>query len=232
MSLFVIADTHLSFGTNKPMDVFKGWSDYTDRLASQWRGLVSASDTVVIPGDISWAMDIRDAAEDFAFLEALPGTKLICKGNHDYWWCTMRKMEQFLDDNKFETLHFLFNNAFLTDGISVCGSRGWFFDAAGSNGEENEKIILREAGRLARSIEAGIALGGEPVVFTHYPVVTDEGVCEPLFNVLKRYGVRRCYFGHIHGDRSGRYNDFTVDEVRFSLVSADNLLFCPKKVII
>ena len=232
MSLYVIADTHLSFGTDKPMDIFKGWTDYTDRLASSWRELVNEEDTVVIPGDISWAMNTEDTYEDFAFLNALPGTKLIGKGNHDYWWGTMRKMEKYLADNKFDSLHFLFNNAYLVDGISVCGSRGWFFDAAGDNGEENEKVILREAGRLRRSIEEGIALGGEPVAFMHYPVVTDEGACEPLLNVLKEYGVKRCYFGHIHGDRSGRYNDFTAEGIRFSLISADNLAFCPKKVMI
>ena len=232
MSLYVIADTHLSFGTDKPMDVFKGWSDYTDRLSSAWKELVTPEDTVVIPGDISWAMDIKNAVKDFEFLNSLPGEKLIGKGNHDYWWCTMRKMEEFLRENHFDTLHFLFNNAYLVNGISVCGSRGWFFDAAGENSAENEKVILREAGRLRRSIEAGIALGGEPTVFMHYPVVTDEGACKPLLDVLKEYGIKRCYFGHIHGDRSGRYNDYTAEGIRFSLISADNLAFCPKKVMI
>lgn len=232
MSLYVIADTHLSFGTDKPMDIFKGWSDHTDRLSSSWRALVTGEDTVVIPGDISWAMNTEDTGPDFAFLNALPGTKLIGKGNHDYWWGTMRKMEQYLTDSGFDTLHFLFNNAYLVDGISVCGSRGWFFDAAGENGAENEKVILREAGRLRRSLEAGVALGGEPVAFMHYPVVTEEGACEPILAVLKEFGVRRCYFGHIHGDRSGRYNDFSAEGIRFSLISADNLAFCPKKVII
>ena len=231
MSLYVIADTHLSFGTDKPMDIFRGWAEHTDRLSSQWQNLVEENDTVVIPGDISWAMDIKDAYKDFEFLNSLPGTKLIGKGNHDYWWCTMRKMEQFLAEKHFDSLHFLFNNAYLSDGVSVCGTRGWFFDAAGADSEENEKVILREAGRLRRSLEEGVRLGGELTAFMHYPVVTDEGMCEPLFSVLKEYGVKRCYFGHIHGDRSGRYNDFTVDGIRFSLISADNLAFCPKKVI-
>lgn len=214
------------------MDIFKGWTDYTQRLASSWRELVSPRDTVVVPGDISWAMSTHEAKEDFRFLHELPGRKIIGKGNHDYWWSTMRKQEVFLKEQGFDTIDFLFNNAFLVEGISVCGSRGWFFDAAGSNGEENEKVIAREAGRLNRSIEAGIALGGEPVVFMHYPVVTEEGRCEPLFEVLKNNGIKRCFFGHIHGDRSGRYNDFTVEGIRFSLISADNLAFCPKKVII
>ena len=232
MSLFVIADTHLSFGTDKTMDIFKGWSDYTDRLYSHWTELISEDDTVVIPGDISWAMNLQDTKKDFEFLDRLPGTKIIGKGNHDYWWGTMRKNEEFLLENKFSTLHFLFNNAYAVDGISVCGSRGWFFDAAGADSAENEKVILREAGRLRRSLEEGEKLGGEKVVFLHYPVATDDGVCEPIFSVLKEFSVKRCYFGHIHGDRSGRYNDFAVDGIRFSLISADNLAFCPKKVII
>ncbi|MBQ7638821.1 MAG: metallophosphoesterase [Clostridia bacterium] len=229
MSLFVIADTHLSLGNaGKSMDVFGGWHDYVGRLKENWERVVSTEDTVVLPGDISWAMDIKDAAVDFSFLDSLPGTKLIGKGNHDYWWATVNKMNGVLEANGISTVKFLFNNAFLCGDISVCGTRGWFFDA--QEAEDNAKIIAREAGRLKTSIEEGIRLGGEPVVFTHYPVVMDDKICEPLFEVLKIYGIKRCYFGHIHADRSGRLGDYTFDGVRFSLVSADFLGFTPKKV--
>lgn len=230
MALYTIADTHLSFGCDKPMDIFKGWTDYTQRLSAKWNALVEPSDTVVIPGDISWAMTLGETAADFRFLDALPGTKIIGKGNHDYWWQTMSKLNIFLRENGFSTIKFLFNNAYRVGDIAVCGARGWFFDAAGADSEENRRVIDREAGRLARSIEAGIQTGGEPVAFMHYPVACDGCVCEPIMTVLKKYGIRRCYFGHIHGDRTGRFADFTVDGVRFSLVSSDFLAFCPKSV--
>ena len=232
MALFTLADTHLSFGCDKPMDIFKGWADYTDRLKEKWTALVSPGDTVVIPGDISWAMTLEEAAADFRWLNELPGTKIIGKGNHDYWWQTMNKLNGLVEKNGFNTIRFLFNNAYRVGDIAVCGSRGWFFDAAGADSEQNRKVIDREAGRLARSVEEGIKTGGEPVVFMHYPVVFDGKVCEPIMTVLKKYGIKRCYFGHIHGDRTGRFADFTEDGIRFSLISADFLAFCPKCVMI
>lgn len=228
MALFTIADTHLSLGADKPMDVFPGWTGYVEKLEHNWRTLITDGDTVVIPGDISWAMRLEDAEEDFRFLHSLPGTKLIGKGNHDYWWCTMKKMQTFAAEKGFDTIKFLFNNAYLVDGVTVTGCRGWFFDA--EDKEDNQKVILREAGRLKTGIEAALSLGQKPIVFTHYPVVMDDKCVEPLMDVLRRYEIERVYFGHIHGDRSGRLKNFTVDGVRFSLISADSLYFCPLKL--
>lgn len=229
MSLYVISDTHLALGNkSKSMDIFSGWQNYAERLKENWENTVFPDDTVVLPGDISWAMDIKDTGKDFLFIDSLPGTKIIGKGNHDYWWGTVNKMNGFLAETGISTIKFLFNNAFLVGDISVCGTRGWFFDA--QEAEDNAKIILREAGRLKTSIEEGIRLGGRPIVFTHYPVVMDGKICEPLFDVLKSYGIERCYFGHIHADKSKRLNDFEYDGVRFSLISADFLNFIPKKV--
>ncbi len=137
MALFTIADPHLSLGSDKPMDIFRGWTNYTQKLKDQWEATVSPDDTVVLPGDISWAMSLAEAKNDLAFLNALPGTKIIGRGNHDFWWATMRKMEQFAAENEFDSVKFLFNNAFFVEGISVCGSRGWFFDAEqDSDGEK------------------------------------------------------------------------------------------------
>ena len=129
MSLFAIADTHLSFGTDKPMDIFGGWSDYTERLGKNWRAVVSDDDTVVIAGDISWAMKLEEAKADFSFLDSLTGKKLIIKGNHDYWWQTKKKLDLFLTENGFDTIEILFNNAYRVGDFTVCGSRGWFYDA-------------------------------------------------------------------------------------------------------
>lgn len=229
MSVYVIGDPHLSLGTDKPMDIFRGWQDYTDRLQKNWESIVSDTDTVVIPGDISWAMSLSEAEKDLAFLDSLPGRKIIGKGNHDYWWSTMRKMNTFLEEKNFSTLSFLFNNAYEAEDMAICGTRGWFFDDKSDNAE---KVILREAGRLRTSIEAALVTKKEPVVFLHYPVVYESGVCEELLEVLKNYGIKRCFFGHIHGERTGRYEKYTHDGITFSLISADFLTFCPKKIIL
>ena len=229
MSVFVIADPHLSLGSEKPMDIFRGWQDYTARLKSNWEALVSPGDTVILPGDISWAMSMNEALEDLKFIHSLPGTKIIGKGNHDYWWATMKKMNEFTKENNLTTLNFLFNNTYVAEDIAVCGSRGWFFDDKADNAE---KVIAREAGRLSLSIEEALKTGKEPVAFMHYPVVYESGVCEELLAVLKKYGIKRCYFGHIHGDRTGRYGKYEYDGITFSLISADFLAFCPKKVML
>lgn len=229
MSVFVISDPHLSLGTSKPMDIFKGWQDYTSRLKSNWEKIVSPGDTVILPGDISWGMTLNEAREDLSFIDCLPGTKIIGKGNHDYWWCTMKKLREFTEENEFSSLNFLFNNAFRAEDFSVCGTRGWFFDDKADNAE---KVIAREAGRLKMSIEEALKLGGEPVAFLHYPVVYESGVCEEILCVLKDYGIKRCYFGHIHGEKTGRYANYTYDGITFSLISADFLAFCPKKIML
>ena len=227
MSVYVIADPHLSFRAEKPMDVFKGWHNHVERFRQAWLTAVRPEDTVVLPGDISWAMRLEEAAEDLRFLNGLPGTKVLGKGNHDLWWQTMRKLEAFAAAEELTTLRFLFNNAYLVEGIAVCGTRGWFLDAAGA---QDEKIIQREAGRLRLSLEAGRRLGGMPVVFLHYPPIMDGFRCAPLMDVLHEYGVAHCYFGHIHGDRRPQLGGYTAEGIRFSLVSADYLDFAPKKV--
>ncbi len=226
MSIFAIGDTHLTFSTDKPMDIFRGWTDYVERLEKNWRAVVGEDDTVVIPGDISWAMSLEQAKKDFAFLDALPGKKLIMKGNHDYWWTTKKKMDTFLCENGFDSLSILHNNAFRVGDFTLCGSRGWFFDAENSD----SKVLLREAGRLDMSIEEGKKLGGELIVFLHYPPVMSNMRCNEMMAVLKKHDIERCYYGHLHGESTLRAVKETVDGVKFSLVSADFLEFCPKLI--
>ncbi|MGN1349359.1 MAG: metallophosphoesterase [Acutalibacteraceae bacterium] len=224
MSVYAIADTHLSLSDDKPMDIFGGWQDYVFRLETNWRRLITDDDTVVIAGDISWAMSLEGAKEDFRFLNSLPGKKLIFKGNHDYWWCTMKKMEEFLSENGFDTIKILHNSAVKIGDYAVCGSRGWFFDD--ESGQDN-KIILREAGRLRRSIEEAKALGGEPIVFLHYPPLSSSAVCSEIFGVLKEEGIRRCYYGHLHGPALKSAFIGEKDGIRFNIISCDYLGFCP-----
>ena len=222
MSLFAIADPHLSFNTSKPMDV--GWADYTARLEKNWRELVGPEDTVVIAGDISWGMDLREAAADFAFLDRLPGRKILMKGNHDYWWTTRKKMDAFLRERGLSTLHILHNDAYTAGDVAVCGSRGWFFDAGDA---ADQKVLLREAGRLRASIQAAKKTGLEPVAFLHYPPVCGGQVCEEIFSVLREEGIRRCYYGHLHGPGIRYAFQGEKDGVRLKLISCDALAFCP-----
>ena len=163
MSLFAIADLHLSLGVDKPMDVFAGWDGYVQKLEKNWRENVRAEDTVVVAGDISWALEISDSVKDFAFLNSLPGTKLLLKGNHDLWFSTKTKVERFFAENGFSTLKILFNNAFEYGDYAICGTRGWM------NEQTDKKVLLRECGRLRLSLEAGKRLQKETQVFMHYP---------------------------------------------------------------
>lgn len=227
MSLFAIADTHLSLGTDKPMDIFKGWSGYVERLKENWESSVTDSDTVVIAGDISWGMSLEGALEDFRFIDALPGQKIILKGNHDYWWTTMRKMETFLSENGIKTISFLHNNTITVGDVAVCGSRGWFFDAEES---ADKKVLLREAGRLRTSVNLAKETGLEPIVFLHYPPVTQNMVCEEIYNVLLETDIKRCYYGHLHGPSMTRSVNSVRDGIEFALISCDFLAFAPKLV--
>ena len=228
MSVFVIADLHLSLGTDKPMDIFRGWDGYEKRLEENWRKLITDNDTVVIPGDISWAMKLSDTFEDFRFINGLPGKKLFLKGNHDYWWDTRRKMEMYLKENGFDTIEIVFNSAYAADGYAVCGTRGWFYDA---ETDSDKKVLNREVGRLRTSLDEALKTGLEPVVFLHYPPVFGNQRCDDILNVLKEYEIKKCYYGHLHGINAARKavtGDF--EGIKFRLISSDYLKFMPELV--
>lgn len=225
MALYVIADLHLSLGADKPMDVFPGWKDYVQRLEQNWTALVKPEDTVVVAGDISWAMRLEDAAADFAFLNGLPGEKLLLKGNHDYWWSTRSKIDAFFQEQGFSTLHILHNCAYRVGDVAVCGTRGWLYN---SETAEDKKIVAREAGRLLASLAEGEKLGGEPMVFLHYPPVYDSMECGGILDILEERRISHCYFGHIHGQYAAR--KALVGEyrgVRMHLISCDFVNFTP-----
>lgn len=228
MSLFAIADTHLSFGTNKPMNIFHGWSDYETRLSDNWKQIVGPEDTVVIAGDISWGMDIAQTLPDFKFLHELPGRKIILKGNHDFWWSTKKKADACFAENGFDTLNVLFNNAFEAGDFAICGTRGWL---AESCKDEDRKVLLREVGRLKMSIDAARVYGKEPIVFLHYPPVNADGTwCPEIYEVLKAEGISRCFYGHLHGPSLKNSINAEIDGIKLSLISCDFLSFCPKLI--
>ena len=225
MAVYTIADLHLSLDGKKPMDVFPGWNDYVSRLTKNWNALVTPQDTVVIAGDISWAMKLEDADLDFAYLDRLPGKKLLLKGNHDYWWSTRKKIEAYLTDRGFSTLSIVHNSAVPVGEIAVCGTRGWLYNA---ETPEDQKIVNREVGRLTTSLKDAESLGLRPVVFLHYPPLYDDQCCEEILDVLKEWNIRDCYFGHIHGSQAakravvGEYSG-----IKMHLISCDTVQFTP-----
>ena len=225
MSLFAIADLHLSLGVDKPMDVFPGWAGYVEKLEKNWRENVRPEDTVVVAGDISWGLDISEAKEDFAFLDRLPGTKILLKGNHDLWFSTKTKVEKFFAENGFSTLKILFNNAYEYGDRAICGTRGWLNDPI------EKKVLLRECGRLRMSLEEGKKFGKEPLVFLHYPPVFGGGECYEILDVLLEYGIKQVYYGHIHGYSSGYAINGIRNGIDFRLISCDFVQFNPVKIM-
>ncbi len=226
MSLFAIADTHLSFGTDKPMDTFAGWDNYTERLKNNWNKLVDEDDDVIIAGDISWAMDFGELKADFDFLENLNGNKIILKGNHDYWWNTISKMNKFIDEHGYSTIRFLYNNSYLCGGISVCGSRGWIYD---SEDEQDKRILLREAARIERSILS--AQSADILLFLHYPPVSQNGQSNEITGIIKKYGIKKCFFGHLHGEAARYAFEGRLNGVDYKLISCDRLKFTPYLIL-
>lgn len=232
MSLFVMADLHLSTTTDKPMDIFGSrWQSYMTKIEERWRAVVTDEDTVVIPGDISWALSLDEAIGDMKFLDSLPGHKIIGKGNHDFWWSTLTKMKKAFEENGIRTIDFLFNNAYNAEEYTLCGTRGWYVEEklqATKFDTDYDKIVSREVSRLRASLEAGkqMAEGRQLLVFFHFPPVFRGFICREIVDVLHEYGIKNCYFGHIHGlysiPRSIEFEGITM-----SMISADFLDFTP-----
>lgn len=224
MSLFVIADLHLSLSVNKPMDIFGGWNDYMQRIETNWKQKVKEDDTVVIPGDISWGMKFEDSKKDFEFLNVLPGRKIILKGNHDYWWNTVSKMERFFTENGFTTLNILNNNHYAYENIGICGTRGWINETAVP---ADKKVLDREAGRLTASIQSALSAGLKPVVFLHYPPIFANDYNFEILEVLHKFGIKHCFYGHIHGRGCEKAINGVCDGINYRLISSDYLHFDP-----
>lgn len=227
-----MSDTHLSLSCDKPMEVFGSrWKNYHERIAANWLERVGQSDTVIVTGDVSWGMTLQQSLADFRFLDALPGKKLLGKGNHDYWWDTVKKMTAFFDANGITTMKFLYNNSYLVDGIAVAGSRGWFNDEkAAPDDSDYAKLVAREAIRTEASLSDAVKkFGVTPTAFLHFPPVYKSCICGEIIAVLKKYNVRRCYYGHIHGV----YDlppAFDYEGISFIITSADYLGFVPLPV--
>lgn len=229
MAIFAIGDLHLSFHENKPMSIFgENWEGYENKIKKDWTEKVKQEDLVLLPGDFSWSMYLKDTVEDFSYLNQLPGKKLLLKGNHDYWWTTLTSMRRFLIENHFENIDFLYNNSYEREGYIIVGTRGW----TQSEEEEDKRLVQREAIRLELSIQDGIKKYGENkpmIVCMHYPPLTNFNLLKSypseFLKIMKKYRIEKCIYGHLHSSSIKDAIEGKIEEIEFKLVSADGLGF-------
>ncbi|MBQ7566053.1 MAG: metallophosphoesterase [Oscillospiraceae bacterium] len=228
MALYAIGDLHLSLGTDKSMEVFGGrWEGYVDKLRESL-SVITPDDTTVLMGDISWASDMDDAIQDLSFVAQIPGRKLLLKGNHDYWWTTAAKFYAACAENGWENMFLLHNNCHLYGDVAVCGTRGWFYEED-KQGTHDEKVFRRELGRLETSLKA--AGDREKLCFLHYPPKYRGYECPEILQLLSQYGVKRCFYGHLHGDSHKLAVEGASGGLELRLLSADYLHFRPYRVL-
>ncbi len=228
MALYAIGDLHLSQSVEKPMDVFgEKWKDHAEKLKTGFAAL-GPEDVTVLCGDLSWAMGLQEAGEDFRFIQELPGQKIILKGNHDYWWSTAAKAQRFFAENGIDSIRILHNNCFAYGDYALCGTRGWFYEEE-TGTEHDAKVMRREVMRLEASLKA--AGEREKLVFLHYPPVYQNYECREILELLAEHRVRLCCYGHIHG--KGCFSAFRGWRgcTEFRLVSADYVDFAPVKLL-
>ncbi|HIU25162.1 MAG TPA: metallophosphoesterase [Candidatus Copromorpha excrementigallinarum] len=215
MSIYAIGDTHLSFaeGKEKPMDIFgPRWYQHWKRLEKNWRDMVKEEDTVIVAGDISWALKLEDAKADLDWIDALPGRKVMFKGNHDLWWSGIKRLNAM-----YENITFIQNDFFLAENIYICGSRGWITPDSDEFSQEDEKVYRREQMRLEASIEkaeahikkrisAGETEKGETEIIgvMHYPPVSKPAAFSGFQQIFEDHGIKRVFYGHVHGEEGFR----------------------------
>lgn len=240
MSIYAIGDLHLSLNKEKPMDIFGGnWKNHEQKIKENWKNTVQDTDLVILPGDFSWEMHLKDMYNDFAYLNELPGKKLLLKGNHDYWWTTLAKMREFLQENKFENIDFVYNNSYLFEDKIIAGTRGW----ALNDTENSDKMNHREEERLKLSLQSGVDNFGdkEIICIMHYPPIIEENKNDAnnqsknlkvsnYVQIMKDYNVKTCLYGHLHGESHKEAFEGIIEGINFKLVSSDYLDFKLYKV--
>ncbi|HOL15449.1 MAG TPA: metallophosphoesterase [Bacillota bacterium] len=230
MAIWAIADLHLSHDRAKPMDIFGPcWENHAEKIAANWRRLVGGDDLVIVAGDISWAMQLSEAAADMNWIAALPGRKLLLRGNHDYWWSSISKVRAALPPG----MAALQNDHYVFEDWAICGSRGWICPGEeGFDSEHDEKIYRREIGRLELSLESARLAGRERIVAAlHYPPFNRQGSPSGFTGLLERYGVSYCVYGHIHDEGRDRLFQGERGGVNYIFVAADGVDFTPVRVI-
>ena len=231
MDIYAISDLHLSLGTDKPMDIF-GWGDHVERIKENWCKNIKKEDYILIPGDISWGINLEEADPDFAFIESLPGKKIISKGNHDYWWSTRKKFDRYCQEKGYKTISILQNNSFTAKNYSICGSRGWKPLDDDSFNEEDKKIYSRELERLKLSLKEGQKAGNDLITMLHYPPFNNSGLPNEFFSLMKDYDVDICIYGHLHGEEGHKnVKEGLIDNIMVHCVSSDYTGFKLKRIL-
>lgn len=229
MAIFAISDLHLSLGTDKPMDIF-GWGDHASKIKNNWENKVTSEDYVLIPGDISWGINMKEADSDFAFIESLPGNKIMLKGNHDYWWSTRSKFDKYCQEKGYNTLSVLHNNAIEADKYIICGTRGWKSKDEDSFNEDDLRIYNRELERLKISMKAGNKSGKALIVMFHYPPFDSRNRPNEFAQILMENNVSTCVYGHIHSKAAQDQKSQNIEGVQYHLVSCNLIDFDPIRV--
>lgn len=219
-TIYAISDLHLSFGVNKPMNIFgKKWDNYEQRIKENWERRVKSDDYVLLPGDLSWGLTLKESRKDFEFINSLPGRKIISKGNHDYYFSTKSKLYNFFKENNFDTIDILHNNSYVIGDYVVCGTRGWGKTESG-DATLDKKITAREEIRLRLSLEEGKKTGKKIIVAMHYPPFYSK-----FCSIMKEYGVVLCIYGHLHGYGTFMIKEGIIDEIEYKMVSCDHTGF-------
>ncbi len=229
MALYAIGDLHLSFSSNKPMDIFGGnWINHTEKLEKAWRQMITEDDTVFLLGDLSWALKLEQAKVDFKWINSLPGHKIIIKGNHDLWWGTCTQMNSLYD-----RLVFMQNDFLVYNGYAICGTRGWVCPKDKNFTEHDQKIYAREVGRLKLSLElAAKAEHKKIIVGLHFPPTNDRHEDSGFTELCEAYGVEMVIYGHLHGEEQYKngYQGLR-NGVEYKFAACDYLDCVPIKII-
>ena len=226
MQIYAIADLHLSLTSEKPMDVFgEAWRGHAEKLERNWRERVQADDLVLIPGDISWAMQLSAALPDLSFIGNLPGRKILLKGNHDYWWSAIGRVRSNLP----EGMRALQNDSIVEDGIGICGSRGWLCPGSNNFNAEDQKIYLRELDRLSLSL-ASLPAVETKIAMLHFPPFLDKEKGSGFTERLEDAGVQIVVYGHLHGEANRYAFEGERNGITYHCVAADKLDFAPKRI--
>ncbi|MCY6483201.1 metallophosphoesterase [Clostridium aestuarii] len=228
MGLFAISDLHLAFNCDKPMDIFGDkWYKHHEKIENNWRNQISDEDTVLIAGDISWSMNIEEGMKDLEWIDKLPGKKIICKGNHDYWWSSIKKL-----NNLYQDISFIQNNFFAYEDYAVCGTRGWNPPNEDRYSEHDKKIYNREKIRLKLSLDSAVKAGYKKIiVMVHYPPVNDKFEESDFTKIFQEYGVEKVIYGHLHGPSLSRVFEGHHEEIEYIVTSCDYINFDPIKIL-
>lgn len=228
MALYAISDLHLALSGNKPMDIFgENWYLHDEKIKGNWLEVIKSMDTVLIGGDISWSMKMEDGQKDLEWIHELPGKKIIIKGNHDYWWGSITKL-----NNMYEDMKFIQNNFFTYNDYAICGTRGWVCKGSDAFKEEDEKIYNRELNRLKLSLEEACKAGFKKFIcMIHYPPTNEKFQDSGFTEIFKSYGVEKVIYGHLHGNFHYKILQGIRDDVEYILTSCDYINFAPIKIL-